>query len=105
MVCDRNKTSTKIDIPSFILELRINVLNKTIIDFVSDMGWSNEKYYSKIVNGYIQNGKRKYSSPTINYIFMGIHKAINSCDDWKSKKVLIEKLIMKYFFIWNDNSN
>lgn len=103
MVCENNNNSIKIDISSFILELRTNILNKTIIDFVSDMGWSNEKYYSKIVNGYIKNGKRIYSSPTINYIFTGIHRAIDSCEDWKSKKVLIEKLIIKYFFIWNHN--
>ncbi|MDE7088429.1 MAG: hypothetical protein K2O19_02745, partial [Malacoplasma sp.] len=90
----------KIDIKEFIVELR-KLMNKTINDFVCELGWSNEKYYSKIVNGYLdrKTSERIYSNPTVNYIFGGINHAINYYNDWKLQKENIKKLIFQYFLI------
>ncbi len=76
-------------------------MNKTINDFVCELGWNNEKYYSKIVNGYLNNktNERIFSNPTVNYIFGGINHAINYYHDWKLQKENIKKLIFKYFLI------
>ena len=35
------------------------MMNKTIDEFVYDLGWANDKYYSKIVNGF-KNGMSKW---------------------------------------------
>lgn len=92
--------SFNIDVKRFLIELRVTILKKTINEFIYELGWSNEKYYSKIVNGFKINGKRQYSNPTINYIFCGIAHAMFQFKDWESKRELIEKLIVKHFFIW-----
>lgn len=65
------------------------------------MGWSNEKYYSKIVNGYYDyNKNKKYSRPTIDYIFGGINHAMTYHKEWLDKKDKIYKLIKIYFLNW-----
>ena len=81
----------KIDTKAFLQDLR-KLMDKTINDFVCELGWSNDKYYSKMVNGYIdsKSNQRIYSNPTVNYIFGGINHAINYYDDWKDKK---EKMV------------
>ncbi|MEG2245494.1 MAG: hypothetical protein RSC02_00805 [Malacoplasma sp.] len=95
--------SFNIDVKKFLIELRTDIIKKTINEFIYDMGWSNEKYYSKIVNGFKINGDIKYSNPTINYIFGGIAHALSQFDDWKTKEVEIENLIKKYFYVWKIN--
>lgn len=92
----------QIDVPNFILELR-RMMNRTINDFVYDMGWDNEKYYSKIVNGYYCNKthQKKHSNPTINYIFGGINHALNNNESYRNKRKEIEILIWKYFIVIN----
>ena len=62
------------------------------------MGWKNSKYYSKIVNGYVWKGKKKYSNPTVKYIFGGLNYAFFHHEDLlKDKKENILKIINKYF--------
>lgn len=99
--CDFSKSEWgyehfNIDVANFIKDLRI-LVNKTINEFIYDLGWTNDKYYSKIVNGYYINGEKKYSIPTVNYLFGAINHAIYNSQDWKNKKNEIKKLIEKYF--------
>lgn len=73
-------------------------MNSTIDEFIYDMGWSNDKYYSKIVNGfYDKNNKKKYSNPTINYIFGGLNHAFANNKKYQEKKQEILSLVHKYF--------
>lgn len=62
------------------------------------MGWPNNKYYSKIVNGYYFKNKKIYSNPTVNYIFGGINHAFFYYGNiWNPKKEEIMKLISLHF--------
>lgn len=96
---ENNSSSYKdfpIDVSNFLIEFR-EMMNKTINEFVYDMGWSNDKYYSKIVNGYYSDNIKKYSHPTVNYLFGGIKYAITNNKDYYEKREEIIKLINKYF--------
>lgn len=84
----------------FIIELRIKIMKKTINDFVFDMGWFNDKYYSKVVNGQTKDGIKIYSSPTINYIFGGLKHAMKYHKEYIDKKDEIIALINRYFLDW-----
>ncbi len=86
----------------FIIELRKILGDITINQLILEMGWTNDKYYSKIVNGYIckKTLKRKYSNPTVNYIFGGIKHAMNYYDHWKEQKIKIKNLINEHFTNW-----
>ena len=73
-------------------------MNLTIENFILKMGWSNNKYYSKIVNGYYFKGNKKFSNPTVNYIFGGINHAFYYYGNiWKPKKDKILKIINEFF--------
>ncbi|MCF0218120.1 MAG: hypothetical protein HUJ42_03725 [Malacoplasma sp.] len=62
------------------------------------MGWSNSKYYQKFVNGFLYNGTKRFSNPTINYIFGGINHAFHYYFEiYNPFKSQIIALIYKYF--------
>ena len=57
------------------------MMNKTIDEFVYDLGWANDKYYSKIVNGFKnKEGTKSYSNPSVNYIFGALKYAFENND-------------------------
>ena len=88
----------------FITELRKNLLDLTIEDFIFQMGWNNVQFYQKIINGYYdKNNERKYSIPTVNILFGGISHAIYNFDNWKNKEKEINDLIKKHFLNWEKN--
>lgn len=96
---DQTHKDYKIDVPGFIIELR-KIMNRTIDQFVCDMGWMNEKYYSKIVNGYVCKKEKikKHSNPTIDYLFGGLNYAFDNNELYAKRKKEIMDLIFKYFF-------
>lgn len=75
-------------------------MNKTINELVFDMGWYNDKYYSKLVNGQTINGIKIHSNPTVNYIFGGLKHAMAHHQEYRDKKEQIIQLINKYFINW-----
>ena len=86
-----------IDVSNFLLDLR-SMMNKTIDEFVYDLGWANDKYYSKIVNGFKnKEGTKSYSNPSVNYIFGALKYAFENNEQWRDKKEEITKLVLKYF--------
>ena len=68
----------------------------TIDEFVTSMGWTNEKYYQQIVNGYSYNGEIRKKKPTINYIFTSLNYAIENNENFRKNRDEIKKLINKY---------
>lgn len=94
---ENNYKSFNIDVSNFLLELR-KLMNKTIDQFVYDLGWANDKYYSKIVNGFKnKDGTKSYSNPSVNYIFGALKYAFENNEEWKNKKDEITLLVFKYF--------
>ncbi len=86
-----------IDVSNFVKDLR-KLMGSTIDEFIYDMGWTNDKYYSKIVNGFFDKDKnRKYSNPTVDYIFGALNHAIKNNEKYYWKKDEILKLINRYF--------
>ena len=86
-----------IDVSNFLLDLR-NMMNKTIDEFVYDLGWANDKYYSKIVNGFKnKEGTKSYSNPSVNYIFGALKYAFENNEQWANKRNEIIALVIKYF--------
>lgn len=91
----------KPDIKQFLIELRVNILKVSIDELINYMGWSNEKYYQQIVNGYKdKNGKKKYKQPTIQYLFTSLNYAMNNYDLFIGNKNQIEELIRRHIIKW-----
>ncbi len=86
------------ELRQFIEVLRKDILKVTIEQLVVMMDWSNEKYYSKIMNGYMCNGIKKYSEPSVNYIFRGLNYAFANHEEFRINKNKIEEAFYKY--IW-----
>ncbi len=81
--------------------MRVNILNISVEKLVDYMGWSNEKYYQQIVNGYKdKNGIKKYKQPTINYLFKSLNYAMNNHDIFLKNKKQINELINKHIIKW-----
>ncbi len=50
------------------------------------------------MNGYMCNGIKKYSEPSINYIFRGLNYGFANHDEFKQNQSKIEDAFFKY--IW-----
>ncbi len=48
------------------------------------------------MNGYMCNGIKKYSEPSVNYIFRGLNYAFNNHDEFRTKHHEIEQAFFKY---------
>lgn len=100
----KESDQTLINVSAFLKELR-KELDLTIDEFVSVMGWKNTKYYAKIVNGYFLKDEKRFSNPTINYVFGGLNHAFTYYNEKVfDKKETILNLINKYFLYFLSNS-
>ena len=84
-----------------MLEEIRDLLSLSIEDFVYQMNWPNSKYYD-----YIKNGRKRgpgtekiRTRPTIKKVFVGINYAIANFNNWKSKKILITNIVLKYLMV------